>query len=1142
MPWIGDIYIPHVTDQGNAQSRETAQFKGVGESWSVSEFTDRLKNGDLEYVLTKDGHPNDVDLDEQFSAVKSLLERDTAENPFAFLKERGHLSITSVDTGREPRDNVRSGTLTVRYLPDSIYQPTLTTSHEDVSNDFGISFYGTVFLPKVAENVRLRSGRTGDSVPLDPVTTRVDESGNRQNYMIPTEQGGIHAYSSDLFVNGPNFDNSSGTGPTYQNDGYGLQSATLGSGHSADHTFTVPDGQYDVVVRAESTSTSHSLTVEGTTHSFDTANQWQVKTTKGVTVSNSSITVNLSSDGSSIHVDYIFLVPKNKPQIIFDYPTDDVFDMDASGFWRFDEGSGATAYDSSPNGFDISLSGPSWTSDSKTNEQALTFDGSSDYGEIKNNPNIHLGESGGITYGCWFKVSSVSSHGMLLDYRSSNSIDNYSGYSVRMDSDGSIRAVIRDQSGNETNINTSSSYDDGSWHLVLVTVNYNGDSVIYVDDSEDIRGANSFTDIVKSETDNPLFGKNGNNDLYYSGIMDSPVIYPYVISSNQRTHLYENPGAALNPLASYNVASGQGVRVYDTNGSINESNWTRVYNESHNYNGTPVIEDGQHRLVMNDPGDNDTIHLYVWDGTQYSNGGQIRWQGKINDSMARASNISVDSISPSAVELSFEVDGEPQELTFQKGKNINIIGKSSKSEIYLDPRVSVSGVNNLGQFEEGFTPPNHVGDRSIGSEPIVSSINSYMLAYNIGSNHVATLTTSDDAISFDLNIKFGEFGILTPNADYTFNINIGYINFDSTANLFSEAENANLSNGGVLDHWEMPLTVSGNLHEFSGNTANFFEDTTNGLITHSDDNWHFLTLNALQWGQSQSSNHYHWSAQASDTTDSEEIRSRYAVQDPTITYPDRYLTRLSFTNNTIELGKQTNDSFSTLASASMTLSYGTTYHCEVEWDPSNGSHDMYVWADGNSKPSSPTLSTTDSDHVSGQVGILAYGSVDLHSWSVDAEETTSSQNSAVILPSDAITGTNARVEYTINESDIEPGTYIVAARGKRTNTNASQLDLRNKNTTDNSAIQLDSDASINSGSYKFYTNAITIDADDVGDSIQSRVISYDSNDVDHGAIDEFIIFPISLLQGGNQLGPQDVAYQALADPNSDEELIQRQEK
>lgn len=323
MPYIGDVYVPMVTDQGLSQDREVDTHNYTDEMPSVFEFEQSLENGDLNFVLYPPLHDRGESLAEQVESVKSLLGQKAADSPFDFLTERGHLSIESVNIPQDSTVNRREGSITIRYLPDSVYQPTKQFGRVGSGGDFALNFYGTFMLPEACENVRLRSGESGDSVPIDPITTRTDEGGALQEYSIGSESGNIQPYSPELLVSGHNFDNSAGTGPTHYEGAYALESATLGSGHTADHTFTVPDGEYDVIARAQTSSTNHTLTVEGTTHTFSIAGAWEVKSTLGVEATNSSLTVNLSSDGSSIDIDYVLLIPKNRPQVIFDYPDSD---------------------------------------------------------------------------------------------------------------------------------------------------------------------------------------------------------------------------------------------------------------------------------------------------------------------------------------------------------------------------------------------------------------------------------------------------------------------------------------------------------------------------------------------------------------------------------------------------------------------------------------------------------------------------------------------------------------------------------------------------------------------------------------------------------------------------------------------------
>jgi hypothetical protein len=68
------------------------------------------------------------------------------------------------------------------------------------------------------------------------------------------------------------------------------------------------------------------------------------------------------------------------------------------GWWRFDEGTGTTAGDSSGNGNDGTIYGASWV-DGKYGK-ALSFDGINDYGEIADSASLHIW-SGDWSIGFW---------------------------------------------------------------------------------------------------------------------------------------------------------------------------------------------------------------------------------------------------------------------------------------------------------------------------------------------------------------------------------------------------------------------------------------------------------------------------------------------------------------------------------------------------------------------------------------------------------------------------------------------------------------------------------------------------------------------------------------------------------------------
>ena len=78
------------------------------------------------------------------------------------------------------------------------------------------------------------------------------------------------------------------------------------------------------------------------------------------------------------------------------------------GWWKFDEGSGTVAYDSSGNGNNGNLTnGPTWTTGKVGG--ALSFDGENDYVDV---PSIQSVNGGGVTFAVWIKPTHFDS----IDY------------------------------------------------------------------------------------------------------------------------------------------------------------------------------------------------------------------------------------------------------------------------------------------------------------------------------------------------------------------------------------------------------------------------------------------------------------------------------------------------------------------------------------------------------------------------------------------------------------------------------------------------------------------------------------------------------------------------------------------------------
>ena len=145
------------------------------------------------------------------------------------------------------------------------------------------------------------------------------------------------------------------------------------------------------------------------------------------------------------------------------------------GWWRFDEGSGTVANDSSGNGNDGTFNGdPQWAAGMLGG--ALEFDGTDDYVEVPDNESLHLWER--FTLAAWiYQVESSSSR--IIDKIGAGTangphLDTHPGTKLR--------------SCSGTCISTAADHTLEEWHHVAVTFD-EGDVKLYVDGSIEAEGS-----------------------------------------------------------------------------------------------------------------------------------------------------------------------------------------------------------------------------------------------------------------------------------------------------------------------------------------------------------------------------------------------------------------------------------------------------------------------------------------------------------------------------------------------------------------------------------------------------------------------------------------------------------------------------
>ncbi len=220
------------------------------------------------------------------------------------------------------------------------------------------------------------------------------------------------------------------------------------------------------------------------------------------------------------------------------------------GYWRFDEGGGSSAKDSSSNGNDGTIAGASWTTGQI--DGALSFDGDDDYVEVTDDGS--LSGMSQLTVGCWFKseywyegsnLSVIVSKAYQGDglyttdcYQISNFI--YAGkYTFACgiygsNSECSFHAVIDD---------VVPDFDPEAWHHAALTYDSSAGQVKVYLDGQPIHTESCSIGTLHNNTTAKLrignFDGTSPNYRPFNGNIDEVVIYTRKLSSEEIQDLYK---------------------------------------------------------------------------------------------------------------------------------------------------------------------------------------------------------------------------------------------------------------------------------------------------------------------------------------------------------------------------------------------------------------------------------------------------------------------------------------------------------------------------------------------------------------------------------------------------------------------------
>ncbi|MDD5144693.1 MAG: LamG domain-containing protein [Candidatus Pacebacteria bacterium] len=198
------------------------------------------------------------------------------------------------------------------------------------------------------------------------------------------------------------------------------------------------------------------------------------------------------------------------------------------GHWKFDEGQGQKAYDSSINGNHGTLGSttasdagdPSWATG--TINRALSFDGTNDYVNGGTGSTTDM-TTNDFTLSAWIKTSATPDSNQDIIYKRSGAI----GYAMMLSSGGLLKFFLGD-SGGWTSPTAGSDLRDGNWHHAAISFDRDGNALFYADGKHIGSESISARSTTLSNGGALIVGRYGPSaDEFFNGSIDDVRIYNY---------------------------------------------------------------------------------------------------------------------------------------------------------------------------------------------------------------------------------------------------------------------------------------------------------------------------------------------------------------------------------------------------------------------------------------------------------------------------------------------------------------------------------------------------------------------------------------------------------------------------------------
>ncbi|MDD3732221.1 MAG: LamG domain-containing protein, partial [candidate division Zixibacteria bacterium] len=205
--------------------------------------------------------------------------------------------------------------------------------------------------------------------------------------------------------------------------------------------------------------------------------------------------------------------------------------------WKFDEGSGSTAYDSANNNHGTwGGAGNHWVT-GKYNT-AGEFNGIDNYVNISDDDSLDIDPSNGITVAAWVKFNSTANTGFILSKYLNESNCPYEILYDRGWANGWLWEI---NDGTWKNVNYPMEPDTNTWYYVVGI--YDGSNMkLYLDGKELVGAVRSISSITNNN--DVIVGRRGQGAGYFNGSIDDVRIYNYARTPEQIKQDYNEGFAA----------------------------------------------------------------------------------------------------------------------------------------------------------------------------------------------------------------------------------------------------------------------------------------------------------------------------------------------------------------------------------------------------------------------------------------------------------------------------------------------------------------------------------------------------------------------------------------------------------------------